>query len=256
MIVATYTASHMTSYMPSPALLAHREEMIHGRKLGPFIQDIVYGANDGIITTFAVVAGSTGADLSHSIIVILGLANLFADGISMGMGNFLSLRSERDHYRQVYVEEQKEVEQYPEIEREEVREIYAAKGFAGADLDHIVSKITSDERVWIETMMREEHGLSPDGADFPALHGFITFLSFLLFGSIPIMPYMLDIPLEARLQVAMFSTGVALFLLGSLRSYVTKQRPVWGVLEVMGVGAVCALAAYGVGLLLRGLAAL
>jgi VIT1/CCC1 family predicted Fe2+/Mn2+ transporter len=227
---------------------------VHGRRLGPFIQDIVYGANDGIITTFAVVAGSAGANLPHRVIVILGLANLLADGISMGMGNFLSLRSQRDHYRQIYEEERGEIARFPEVEREEICEIYANKGFSGMDLDHIVSKITGDERVWIETMMREEHGLSPDGTEFPALHGFITFLSFLLFGSIPIMPYMLgSVSLDARLQVAVFSTGLALFLLGSLRSYVTKQRPVWGVLEVMGIGAICALAAYGVGVMLRGL---
>jgi VIT1/CCC1 family predicted Fe2+/Mn2+ transporter len=247
----------MTSYVPSPALLAHREGQIHGRKLGPFIQDIVYGANDGIITTFAVVAGSTGADLAHSTIVILGLANLIADGISMGMGNFLSLRSERDQYHQVYLEEKEEIGKEPDIEREEIREIYAKKGFSGTDLDHIVAKITSDERVWVETMMREEHGLTPSGTEFPALHGAVTFLSFLLFGSIPIFPYMFGaVPGETRLQVAVISTGIALLLLGMLRSFVTKQRPLWGILEVLGVGAICAFAAYGVGVLLKGIVSL
>ncbi|MEK7137235.1 MAG: VIT1/CCC1 transporter family protein [Patescibacteria group bacterium] len=247
----------MTPYIPSPALLAHREDQVHGRRLGPFIQDIVYGANDGIITTFAVVAGSTGADLAHSTIVILGLANLIADGISMGMGNFLSLRSERDQYHQVYREEQEEIANDPDIEREEVKEIYAKKGFAGEDLNRIVSKITSDERVWIETMMREEHGLSPSGTEFPALHGAVTFLSFLLFGAIPVLPYMLGAaPGETRLQVAVISTGIALLLLGMLRSFVTKQRPLWGILEVLGVGAICAFAAYGVGVMLKGIVSL
>jgi len=242
------------TYTPSPALLAHREEAIHGRTLGPFIQDIVYGANDGIITTFAVVAGSSGADLAHYIIVILGLANLFADGISMGMGNFLSLRSERDQYRQVYKEEEREVKELPEIEREEIRAIYAEKGFSGADLDRIVATITSNERVWIETMMREEHGLSPAGVKLPALHGFVTFLSFLIFGAIPILPYMFGMVVpEQRLTVAVISTGIALLLLGILRSWVTKQRPFWGIIEVLGIGAVCAAAAYLVGVMLKGI---
>lgn len=247
----------MTSFIPSPALLAHREEQIHGRTLGPFIQDIVYGANDGIITTFAVVAGSTGADLAHGTIVILGLANLIADGISMGMGNFLSLRSQRDQYRQVYIEEQGEIARDPEVEREEIREIYAKKGFAGSDLDRIVATITGNERVWIETMMREEHGLTPGGTEYPALHGLITFLSFLLFGAIPILPYMLGaVPADARPAVAVVSTGIALLLLGILRTFVTRQRPLFGILEVLGVGAVCAFAAYGVGVALRGIASM
>jgi len=244
----------VTAYTPSPALQKHREEDIHGRTLGPFIQDIVYGANDGIITTFAVVAGSSGADLAHHIVVILGLANLIADGISMGMGNYLSLRSERDEYQKVYKEEKKEIEEMPEIEREEIRMIYAEKGFSGANLDTVVKTITSDERVWIETMMREEHDLSPAGGKFPALHGFVTFLSFLLFGAIPLLPYMVGIVVpEKRLFVAIISTVAALLLLGALRAFVTRERPISGIVEVLSIGGLCAFAAYTVGVLLRGL---
>ena len=241
-------------FTPSPKLLAHREEDMHGRRLGPFIQDIVYGANDGIITTFAVVAGVTGADLAHHIVVILGLANLFADGISMGMGNYLSLKSQTDHYHQIYQEEQKEVREIPDIEREEIREIYAKKGFTGADLDRVVSKITEREDVWVKTMMSEEHGLTSDGAEMPSVHGFVTFVSFLFFGVIPILPYMVgSIPQDARLQVAVGSTLFALLLLGVLRSWVTQQRPFWGIVEVLSIGMVCALAAFTVGVLLRGM---
>lgn len=247
----------MSPYSPSPALLMHKEEAIHGRRLGPFIQDIVYGANDGIITTFAVVAGSSGAELAHGVVVILGLANLVADGISMGMGNFLSLRSERDQYRQVCAEEQREIAEFPEIEREEIREIYAKKGFEGADLDRVVEKITANNQVWVETMMCEEHGLTPGGTEMPALHGFVTFLSFLIFGAIPILPYMLGwVAADQRLEVAIFSTAAALFLLGMLRAFVTKQRAFLGILEVLGIGAICAVAAYGVGVLLRGIVSL
>ncbi len=241
-------------FIPSSKLLAHREEDMHGRRLGPFIQDIVYGANDGIITTFAVVAGVTGADLAHHIVVILGLANLFADGISMGMGNYLSLRSEQDHYHQIYAEEQKEVREIPDIEREEIREIYARKGFSGADLDSVVQKITAREDVWVKTMMSEEHGLISDGAEMPVAHGFVTFVSFILFGAIPILPYMVgNIAPESRLSVAVGSTLFALLRLGTLRSWVTQQRPFWGIVEVLSIGMVCALAAFTVGVLLRGM---
>ena len=142
----------------------------------------------------------------------------------------------------------------PEIEREEIRAIYAAKGFSGPDLDCVVRTITGNERVWIETMMREEHGLSTDGVEMPVLPGFMTFISFLIFGAIPILPYMVAIVSpESRLSVAGISTAAALFLLGVLRSWVTKQRPFWGVVEVLSIGMVCALAAFTVGVLLRGI---
>ena len=214
----------MSLYSPSPALLAHKEEAIHGRRLGPFIQDIVYGGIDGIVTTFAVVSGATGAALQNYVIIILGFANLLADALSMGIGNFLSLRSERDEYRQIEEEERREVREVPEIEREEIREIYAQKGFTGADLDRVVERITADERVWVETMMREEHGMTPEGTEHPALHGFVTFLSFVVFGAIPLMPYLIEIPPVMRFSVAIPSTAAALALLGGHRDKLFRQQ--------------------------------
>src|SRR3990167_3871916 len=86
-------------------LKEHQANESHGSKLGPYIQDIVYGGNDGIVTTFALVAGTVGADLPHYVVIILGLANLFADGISMATGAFLSIKSERDQYRRLHKEE-------------------------------------------------------------------------------------------------------------------------------------------------------
>lgn len=243
----------MTSFEPSEALKAHREEDIHGSRLAPFIQDIVYGGIDGIVTTFAVVSGSAGADLPGYVVIILGLANLFADGLSMGVGNFLSIKSERDNYKRLYEEERKEIHDMPDVEREEIREIYAKKGFEGSDLDQVVSKITANETVWIETMMREEHSMSPEEGEMPWLHGVMTFLSFVVFGGIPLLPYIFGVEAAQSFQVAIFSTGVAMALLGFLRYFVTRQRLFWGPIEIMSLGAMTACVAYIVGVLLRGI---
>ena len=242
----------MADHIPSAALKAHREEDIHGSPLAPFIQDIVYGGIDGIVTTFAVVSGSEGAALPNYIVIILGYANLFADGLSMGVGNFLSIRSERDNYERLHKEELKEIREDPSIEREEVREIYTRKGFTGAELDMVVSRITADERIWAETMMLEEHGMSPEEAKYPWLHGVVTFISFIIFGSIPIFPYVVDVPLPLRFSIAIASTGVALALLGFLRSWVTRERLFWGPIEIVGLGAITATVAYFVGVVLKG----
>lgn len=234
------------------ALAEHRASELHGSGLGAYIQDIVYGANDGIVTTFAVVSGVAGAQLAPYVVVIMGLANVLADGLSMGLGNYLSIRSKRDNYQRIYKEECREIEELPEIEREEIREIFAAKGFAGAELETVVRVLTSDKRVWADTMMREEHGLAPEDTDHPVLHGFTTFCAFIVFGMIPITPYLLPIADDSRFTVTIVATGLALLLVGLLRSWVTRERMFKGPIEILSIGAVCAAAAYVVGAMLRG----
>lgn len=236
------------------ALAKHRASEPHGSTLGPYIHDIVYGANDGIVTTFAVVSGVAGAELASYVIVILGFANIFADALSMGLGNYLSCKSRQDNYERLRKEELREIQEMPEIEREEIREIFEAKGFTGADLDRVTAVITSNPTIWVETMMREEHGLVADEDGVPALHAVMTFIAFVVFGSIPIVPYLLPIPDASRFTVTVVSAAIALLIVGLLRSYVTRERLIKGPLEILSVGSVCAFVAYYVGVALKGLA--
>ena len=233
-------------------LKAHQESEMHGHRLGPYIHNIVYGGNDGIITTFAVVAGSVGAELPSYVVIILGLANLFADGVSMAAGAYLSLKSERDQYERVRKEELAEIDDHPEIERAEVRGFLRAKGFRGAALEGTVAIITGNRDVWADMMMNEEHGLTKHTSSKPWVNAFATFLSFVLFGSVPLMPYIFAV-FQQSFTLAAFSTVVAMLILGLLRSYVTRERLLRGALEVVGVGVAAAITAYGVGLLLRGI---
>ncbi|MBT5237611.1 GMP synthase [Candidatus Peregrinibacteria bacterium] len=232
----------------------HKLEERHGSKLGPFIQDIVYGGNDGIVTTFAVVAGTVGADLPHYVVIILGLANLVADGTSMGTGSYLAIKSEMDHFEKLRKEEMDEIEEIPEIEKEEVREAYERKGFTGKDLDSVVDIITSDKDVWADVMMAEEHGMIRDSGGHPVVHGLMTFSSFLVFGSIPLLPYLLRLEADSRFTIAIWSTFGALAILGLTRSIVTKERIFRGPIEIVTVGALGAFVAYGIGVLLRDIA--
>src|SRR3989338_7088855 len=183
-------------------LAKHRESELHGHKLGPYIQDIVYGGHDGIITTFAVVAGTEGASLPVFVLLILGFANLFADALSMGAGAFLSLKSELDQYERLKKEELQEIATDPEIEREEIREAYAAKGFKGNDLERAVEIITSNKERWAEASMLEEHGLTRQSSSQPLLHGFITFIGFVIFGIVPLFPYLFGIAPDNRFSIA------------------------------------------------------
>ncbi|MDP7247889.1 MAG: VIT1/CCC1 transporter family protein [Candidatus Peribacteraceae bacterium] len=232
----------------------HQEADVHGLWIGSYIQDIVYGGNDGIVTTFAVVAGTMGADLPHYIVIILGLANLLADGTSMGTGAYLSKRSERDNYERLRKEELEEIEIDPEIEAEEVRQMYREKGFEGKDLERAVEIITSDKDRWAEVMLHEEHHMTKEASEKPVVHGLLTFISFAIFGAIPLIPYFIITSADSRFPVAIVSTFFALMLLGVAKSKIMRERMIRGPLEIVSVGALGAFVAYGVGVMLRSLA--
>ncbi|MDD5751079.1 MAG: VIT1/CCC1 transporter family protein [Candidatus Peribacteraceae bacterium] len=233
------------------AFAAHQAKDIHGSRLRAFIENIVLGGNDGIITTFAVVAGTVGAELSAGIVIILGIANLLADGISMGAGAYLSIKSERDRYVRLRKEEAEEIDEDPEVEREEIRRAYRAKGMSGAVLEGAVQAITADRERWVDAMLAEEHGMHASELENPLLRGVITFFSFIVFGSIPIIPYLLGVADAQRFPAAITATVIALLAVGLTRSTITGERWFRGPLEIVSVGLVCAAVAYGIGAFLR-----
>lgn len=226
-----------------------------------YLKDFVYGAIDGAVTTFAVVAGVAGAGLSPGIIIILGFANLVADGFSMAVGNFLGTRSENQYRAQTRKREHDEIEKWPEGEREEVRQIYAGKGFEGELLEQVVEVITSDHERWVDTMIQEEHGMSLHDHDATKA-GLATFVAFSLVGLIPLIPYLINWVSPGLISTAVNGsfwwscalTGVAFFWVGALKGrFVNQSRLVAGA-ETVGIGGVAAAMAYGIGVILKGLA--
>lgn len=240
----------------------HRPEAIR-RRLGEGparrdLRDFIYGGIDGAVTTFAVVAGVAGARLSAAIVVVLGLANLLADGFSMAVSNYLGTRAEmqqREQWRRV---EEAHIERYPEGEREEVRQIYAAKGFEGEDLERVVAVITADRDRWVETMLGEEHGF-PAGDGSPVRAGTVTFIAFVVVGFLPLVTFIWQyfappgLQLERPFAWSAFLTGVAFFVVGAAKSRFVGQRWITAGLETLTMGGAAAVLAYVVGVLLRGL---
>jgi VIT1/CCC1 family predicted Fe2+/Mn2+ transporter len=216
-----------------------------------YLRDWVYGGIDGTVTTFAVVAGVVGAELSTKALLILGAANLFADGFSMAAANYSGTKAEIEEYEQVRRMEERHVEITPEGEREEVRQIFEAKGFKGEALDSAVDVITAKRERWIETMMTEEHGLPPIGRS-PGKAAVLTFLAFIVCGSVPLMPFIAGVPASIWASTAM--TGFTFFAIGSLRSY-WSPAPWWRAgLETFLIGITAAAIAYLVGVILARLA--
>jgi len=224
-----------------------RERLAAGPTLS-YLRDVVYGGIDGSVTTFAVVTGVVGARLSPTIIVILGVANLLADGFSMAASNYLGTRTEHQEIDALRVREARHIALDPEGEREEVRQIFASKGLEGADLERVVEVVTADHQRWIEVMLTEEYGL-PQQVRSARAAALATFLSFLVCGLVPLLPFLIDVP-YAFPASAIMTLGV-FFAVGSARSR-WLILPWWRAgLETLTLGAVAAALAWGAGWLIE-----
>lgn len=229
----------------------------HNQEQGQYIKSLIYGGLDGIITTFAVVAGVAGASLSAGIVLILGFANLIADGLSMAIGDYLSTKAENEYKAIERERETWEVEHYPEGEIQEMVEIYMEKGMSEEDAKSVMAIISKYKDAWIDIMMVEELGIVED-EESPLNNAFVTFFSFSIFGFIPLLAYVLAsfIPVLQTQTFALASvlTGLTLFALGALKVRLTEKNWFTSGLEMLIIGGITAAAAYGVGALLSGLA--
>jgi VIT1/CCC1 family predicted Fe2+/Mn2+ transporter len=215
-----------------------------------YLRDWVYGGIDGVVTTFAVVSGVQGAELAASSAIILGFANLIADGFSMAASNYLGTQTELQLQSRYEAIEEKHIILYPEGEKEEVRQILEQKGLTGTTLFDAVTAITSNRKQWIRTMLSEEYGL-PLSTRNPWKAALSTLLSFLLCGLIPLVPYLLGI--KFRFLLSSIATGIVFFLIGSIRSNWTSARWWQSGLITFIIGSSAASLAYIVGAILRNL---
>ncbi|HVS33067.1 MAG TPA: VIT1/CCC1 transporter family protein [Thermoanaerobaculia bacterium] len=228
---------------------AIRERLAAGPRTS-YLRDWVYGGIDGSVTTFAIVSGVVGASLPPATILILGAANLVADGFSMAAGNYSATRTEAEELRTVRAVEERHVARNPEGEREEVRQLLAAKGLSGAELDAMVELTTADRRRWIDFMLIEEYGLSLQTR--PAVAAALaTFSAFILCGVVPLLPFLFRV--ESAFIVSIVLTMTVFFAIGS-----TKARwlttPWWRAgLETLAIGALASALAYAVGVALKGI---
>ena len=215
-----------------------------------YLRDFVYGGIDGAVTTFAVVSGVVGAQLATKVILIMGAANLLADGFSMASSNFLGTKAERDAHERLDAIERRHIEEFPEGEKEEIRQIIRSKGLDGEVLEHVVDRITGDREVWVRTMLTEEYGL-PREIRSPWLAALSTFAAFLACGVAPLVPFFFHVP--RAFTIASLLTGAVFFAIGSVKSLWSIAGWFRSGLETLLIGAVAAALAYGAGVLLQGL---
>ena len=227
--------------------------------LSPFstyLKEIVYGGTDGIVTTFAVVAGFAGAqnstlgDVPLFTVLLFGTANLFADGASMALGNFLSIRADQDVYASEKAVEAKEIKYAKKEELAETVAILKIKGYTPKDAEKFAELLAKNPSYWAEFMMQDELEMENPERDNPFFSAIATFFSFIVFGTIPLLPYLLQISNQNFMSSILF-TFMALLLLGFMRFKVTKIKLMRALSEVVLLGGIAAFVAYFVGTFFR-----
>ena len=241
-----------------------QEHLAHEHKHSPIVnwfKEVVYGGIDGIVTTFAVVAGFSGAalsqettvQLSFALVLLFGLANLFADAASMGLGNFLSVRAEQDLYKTLKSKELKEIRENKEMEIEESITILMQKNFSEDDARQITSLYQKNEDYWADFMMTHELDMPNPMGESPVVSGLMTFTSFVIFGAIPLLPFIfkLNSNVMTVFEYSVISTLAALSILGLLKWKIIGGNLFKSLFDVIVIGGTAALIAFFVGSLFR-----
>ncbi len=225
-------------------------------RVSSYVTEIVYGASDGIVTTFSVVAGFVGAKTSIDgatipliAVLVFGFANLFGDAVSMALGNFLALRAQKEQYFRNKKIEADDVRKNAKFELSETVYLLQRKGFRQREAQRMAKIMSRNKKYWIEFMMNNELNMNFDEKQRIGLTSLATFISFIFFGLIPLLPYLLLGTATNQFLISILSTGGALLLLGILRWKISGGSLIKDLVEVLSVGSVAAFVAYLVGTL-------
>jgi len=210
------------------------------------MRDFVFGFGDGVNTSLGLAAGVGGANVSSDIIILAALVAMFTGAKAMAVQNYLAVKSQRELLKSEIEREKWEIENKPEDERKEIEEIYMAKGFSGKELEMVVNKITSDKKVWLDTMLNEELNLNLEIVGNPIRSALRMFGSFLIGGILPIIPFFFGTGLTPLFVAIGISVSTS-FLVGAIKSRMANTSKIKGGIEMAGLGTGIALIGYGIG---------
>jgi VIT1/CCC1 family predicted Fe2+/Mn2+ transporter len=220
---------------------AHKEEHLRS---SDFITDIVIGMSDGLTVPFALAAGLSGAVHSNSVVITAGIAEIVAGSIAMGLGGYLAGKTEQEHYQSELEREYNEVENVPEKEKEEVKQVFAQYGLNGSVQNTIAAELAKDKDKWVDFMMKYELGLERPNASRARNSAATIGVSYIIGGLIPLTAYFFTHTPYQGLMISALLTIICLFLFGYFKSKVTGQPPLKGALKVTLIGITAAAAAF------------
>jgi len=227
---------------------SHSHELDHEEHLesSEFITDVVIGMADGLTVPFALAAGLSGAVHDNTIIITAGIAEIVAGSIAMGLGGYLSGKTEQEHYQAELKREYDEVKNKPDIEKAEVKEVFANYGFSEKTQDLIVDELVKDKDKWVDFMMKFELGLDQPNPNRARNSAATIGISYIVGGLLPLSAYFFTSNPHQGLLTSSVLTIICLFIFGYFKSKVTGQDPIKGALKVTLIGVLAAAAAFGV----------
>lgn len=214
------------------------------------LADVILGGQDGLVNVLGVILGVAAATSDTYIVMVAGLAATFAESVSMGAVAYTSTVAEAEFYESERAREYRHIEEVPHLEKQEVREIYVAKGFEGELLDQIVETITLNADVWVAVMMAEEHQLTPVNRGQAFRSAIIVGLAAIVGSIIPLLPFAF-LPIQTSIWTAILVSALTLFVVGFYKARVYTGNPTRSGLEMAVIGTVSALIGYLIGALLR-----
>jgi len=229
-------------------VLHHTQTDPHRRASG--LSDFILGAQDGLVNVLGVALGIAAATQDARVVLVAGLATTFAESISMGAVAFTTTLADADLYQSEREREYRHIEEAPNLEIKEIRDIYSRKGLKGKLLDKVVETITASPDVWVAVMMAEEHQLAPIDRKTAFRAAWIVGLSAIIGSLVPVIPF-LFFPIAASMWISVIVTALVLFAIGAYKARVTVGKPLRSGLEMMVIGTLSALAGYLVGVLLK-----
>lgn len=231
------------------------EEIMHHTNGDPHrrassLSDFILGAQDGLVNVLGVVLGIAAATNDARVVLVAGLATTFAESISMGAVAYTTTLADADHYQSELEREYRHIRQAPNLEKQEIRDIYQSKGFNGELLEHIVDTVTANKDVWVAVMMAEEHQLSPIDRKQAFRAAWVVGLSAVIGSLVPLAPFMF-LSVSLSMWISVLWTAAVLFGIGFYKARVTIGKPFKSGLEMAVIGTVSAMAGYLVGYLLK-----
>lgn len=231
------------------------KELLHHTQNDPHRQasvlsDIILGGQDGLVNVLGVILGVAAATSNTHIVLVAGLAATFAESVSMGAVAYTSTVADAEFYESEREREYRHIREVPRLEKQEIREIYANKGFKGELLERIVETITADKDVWVAVMMAEEHQLTPSDRKKALRSALIVGLAAIIGSLIPLAPFMFT-PVKTGIWVSILSAALVLFVFGMVKARLTVGRPLRSGFELALIGTVSALVGFAVGLIFK-----
>ena len=233
----------------------HREELQHHTDIDPhnrasILPDVILGGQDGLVNVLGVILGVAAATQDVYLVLVAGLSATFAESVSMGAVAYTSTLADADYYESEREREYRHIEEVPELEEKEIRDIYTRRGFSGDLLDRIVSTITANKDVWVAVMLAEEHQLSPTDRGQALRSAVIVGIAAIIGSLIPLIPFVF-LPVQVSVIAAILVSALVLFVVGFYKARVTVGNPGKSGLEMALIGTLSALVGYAVGLVLK-----